>query len=128
MVEVLKKINLSELNDDVEISIEETSTVYTVAELKREIVELGEPHHESDNWYTIIRKKWSPDAQSMLEGYIESEYENMYENWDERAWDCVSKGAIKKIQDVLDEAFKSDYATSYWEYDVPVNIDIFPNK
>lgn len=124
----MEKLKLSRLNDDIEISIEESSTVYTVAELKREILELGEPHHESDNWYTVIRKKWSPDAQFMLERYIDSEQDNMYENWDNRAWDCVSKGVIGKIQEVLDEAFKSDYATAYWEYDQPVEIDIFPNN
>jgi hypothetical protein len=125
----MEKLKLSNLDDDVEVSIEESNTVYTVAELKREIIELGEPHHESSNWYTIKRKKWTPDAQSMVERYIESEYADMYEDWDERAWDCVvSNSTIKKIQDILEETFKSDYATSYWTYEKPIEIDIFPKE
>ncbi|WP_017728546.1 hypothetical protein [Halalkalibacterium ligniniphilum] len=122
----MEKLKLSELSDDIEVSIEESSTVYTVAELKREIIELGEPHDES-SWYTITRKKWIPDARGMVEGYIESEYDNMYEDWDERAWDCVmNHGAIDKIQAILNETFKGEYATAYWTYEMPVEIDILP--
>lgn len=81
----MKKVKLSELADDIEISIEESNTFYTVAELKREIIKLGKPHHESTNWYTIKMQRWSPDA-------------------------------------------KGDYATVYWTYEIPVEIDVFPEK
>lgn len=121
------KLKLSELANEIEISAEDSGIVYTVAELKHEITELGEPHHERANWYTIKRQKWTPSAQSMVEGYIENEYDNMYENWDERAWDCVmNHGAVEKIQAILDETFKSDHATAYWTHEDPIEIDIFP--
>jgi hypothetical protein len=125
----MEKLKLSMLAEDVEISIEESHTVYTVAELKREITELGEPHHESANWYTIKREKWVPDAESMLDRYIDCEKDDLYEDWDESAWDCVMRNnAIDKIQAILDETFNSDYATTYWTYDKSVEIDIFPKN
>lgn len=123
------KLKLSQLNDDVEVSVEETSTVYTVAELKREILELGEPHYKTEGWYTVKRENWQPSAHSMIESYIENEYQEMYEDWNERAWDCVMNyGLVDKIQSMLDETFKSDYATRYWTYEEPVEIDIFPKE
>lgn len=123
---VVKKLKLSELADEVEVSIEESSNVYTVAELKHEILELGEPHHESPNWYTITRKRWKPNAMYMIETYIEREYDEMYEDWDNRALDCVTNEVIDKIQTILDEAFKDDYATTYWTYEDRLEIDIKP--
>jgi hypothetical protein len=125
---VVRKLKLSELNDDVEVSIEESSTIYTVGELKREILELGEEHHLSDNWYTVNRQKWNPSASSMIEGYIEREYDDMYEDWDERANDCFTDELVSKIQSILDEAFKSDYATVYWTCENRVEIDVFPTN
>lgn len=122
------KLKLSKLSDDIEVSAKESHIVYTVAELKREILELGEPHHETSNWYTIERKRWSPDAYSMVESYIENEYCNMYDGWNERAMDCITDEVVDKIQAILNEAFKGDYATAYWEYDKPVEIDVFPNN
>lgn len=122
------KLKLSQLADDIEISIEESHTVYTVAELKHEIIELGEAHHESSNWYTIKRQRWSPDARYMLERYIEDVYDEMYEDWDERANDCITDEVVKKIQEILDEAFKGDSVAVYWTYEQPVEIDIYPTK
>ena len=123
----MKQLKLSELHDDIELSIEESTTVYTVAELKWEITELGEPHHESSNWYTIKRERWNPNARYMIDSYIENEQDSMYEDWDERAMDCVTDEVVSKIQAILDEAFKGDYATAYWTYEEPVEIDVFPN-
>lgn len=120
-------LKLSELADDVEVSIEESSTVYTVAQLKREILELGESHHESSNWCTIVRQKWAPSAERMIESYIENEACDMYEDWDERAWESINKrGLVEEFQSKLDAAFSTGYATDYWLCDKPVVIDILP--
>lgn len=124
----MEKLKLSMLNDDVEVSSEDTNITYTVAELKTEITEMGEEHHLTNNWYTIKKKKWKPSADTMIESYIESEYDDMYEDWDERANDCITDEVKSKIQAILDEAFKDDYATVYWTYEKPVEIDIFPPK
>lgn len=120
------RVKLSELPDTTELSIEESSTTYTAAELKHEIINLGEPHHESSNWYTIKPASWIPDAESMIDRMIDDTYDEMYENWDEKARDCVDKETVEKIQVLLTEMFAS--ARDYWEYDKPVEIDIFPTK
>ncbi|MED4353610.1 hypothetical protein P9265_14935 [Schinkia azotoformans] len=127
-MEKVQKIKLSELSDDVEVAILDSHTTYTVAELKREIIELVEPHHESSNWHTLTRKRWTPSAEIMIDNYIESEYCEMYEDWDERAKDCIAVEVVEKIQAILDEAFKGDHATAYWTYEDPVEIDIFPKE
>lgn len=122
------KLKLSELPDEAELSIEESSITYTAKELKHEILEFGEEHHLSTNWFTIIRKHWKPDAKLMIERYIDNEYEEMYEDWYDRAMDCFSNVVVENLQTLLDEAFEGDYATLYWNYDKPVEIDVFPNK
>lgn len=119
---------LSELSNEIELCVEESNVVYTVAELKREIVELGESHHETDNWFIIKKKKWKPNAVRMVEKYIENEYDDMYEDWDERAMDCMTDEYMNKIQEILNEAFKDKDATVYWSYEEPIEIDIFPNE
>lgn len=124
----MEKLKLSTLNDDVEVSSMDTHIIYKVAELIVEITVLGEEHHLTNNWYTTKRKKWKPSAETMIESYIESEYDDMYEDWDERANDCITDEVKSKIQSILDEAFKDDYATVYWTYEEPVEIDIFPTK
>ncbi|MFW5438863.1 hypothetical protein [Paenibacillus apiarius] len=123
-----KVLKLSELADDVEIGREEHNRIYTVAELKREIIELGEPHHEYKHWHTVEHQRWQPSAKRMIENYIEDEYQDMYEDWDERAHDCITDEVEKRIQGILDEAFSGDHATAYWTFEEPVMIDIYPNE
>lgn len=122
----MEKLKLSELNDEIEISIEETSTVYTVAELKREILELGNPAHLSTNWYTIARHKWKPCAESMVDSYLENESCELYEDFYSVAMSDMEKGAIEKIQLILDETFNNNSTCDYWTYEKSVEIDIFP--
>jgi hypothetical protein len=124
----MSKLKLSQLPDSTEISAEDSNSVYTVKELKREILEFGEPHHETGSWYTLQHKRWHPSAASMIESYIESEYCDMYEDWDERANDCITQDVVNKVQSILNEAFKGDSATEYWSYIDPVEIDIFPES
>ncbi|MED3839760.1 Uncharacterised protein [Niallia circulans] len=100
----MKMMKLSQLADDVEISVEESHLTYTVAELKREILDLGEPHHETSNWCVIKRQKWSPNANYMVESYIELEAQEMYEDWDERAMDCMTDEVIEEIQAILEKS------------------------
>lgn len=123
------KLKLSMLPDDTEIATQQyLSTIYTAEDLKKEIIELGEAHHLVDGWYTVTRKEWRPDARSMLEDYIQNQYESgyLYEDWDERARDCASDILIQNMQTLLEEAFDGESVKSYWEWDKPVEIDIFP--
>lgn len=120
-------LKLSELSDDVLIGQEDSGTQYTVADMKHEILSLGEPHHEYKPYYVLKEKRWKPNARYMLERYIENEYDEMYEDWDERAMDCVkSHNLIERIQELFDEAFKGDHVSKYWTCEQKVEIDILP--
>lgn len=62
----------------------------------------------------------------MIEQYIDSERDDMYESWDERALDCIDEGAIEAIQRQLEEMFAS--IKGYWTFGKGVEIDIFPQR
>lgn len=117
-------LKLSELPDDMEVSAEGSHTMYTVRELKREILELREPHHETKNWFVAEPRTWCPDAETMFEQYRDNCADDMYENFDEHVDDQINHDTIAKLQAVLDEAFGD--GIHYWEYGKDVEIDIFP--
>lgn len=122
----MNKVKLSQLDDSVFVSIEDSNLIYTVEELVHEIRELGEPHHETTKWYTVKKQHWSPWAARMVELYLENECQDMYDGWVDRAMDCCTVEVVDKIQAIMDKAFKGDYATLYWTYETPVEIDIYP--
>lgn len=124
----MTNLKLSQLADETEISLEESNRVYTVAELKREILELGEEHHLDGGWYTVTREKWHPSAEYMITNYIEQEQAEMYEDWGVQAIGHISDEQINQIQKILDSAFEQAAVTDYWKYDKLVEIDIFPVK
>lgn len=116
-------LKLSQLADDIQITSDSNTTrVWEVEELKWAIYDGFDPIGE---WYTVKSKKWKPSARFMIESYIENEYDSMYEDWDERAMDCISDTLIENIQTLLDEAFKCDLVSIYYEYDKPVEIDVY---
>lgn len=118
-------LKLSELPDDVEVSSEYSNTTYTVAELKREILELKEPHHETKGWAVISRGKWHPDASHMIENYIDNEAGELYEDADESIRDAIGgPDQIAAIQAIFDAALPD--GLDYWTYGKDVEIDIFP--
>lgn len=122
----MEKIKLSEMNDEIEVSIEESSVVYTVGELKKEILEMGEEHHLSSNWYTVIKRKWKPSAEDMADRYLDNESDELYEDFYSAAMSELSNGAIEKIQHILDGVFGNNTVSDYWTYETPVEIDVSP--
>lgn len=122
----MKELKLSQLADDVELSNNGRLSIWTVEELKDEITRFGD--EATGQWFTVKRKKWHPCAQSMIEYYLEGQSDEIYEDWIERAMDNVSDVLVQNIQTLLDEAFEGDDATVYWEWDKPVEIDIFPES
>jgi len=118
---VVEKVNLSELPDETPVSYEDAHYTYTAEELREKVKE--DDYKKSVTWYVATEKRWAPDAKWMLSSYIENEYDQMYEDWDERAMDCIKKEHIDRIQAVLEEAFSGDSATLYWSLDGP-EIDI----
>ncbi|WP_277585856.1 hypothetical protein [Psychrobacillus antarcticus] len=122
----MENLKLSQLNDDVEISLEESHSVMTVEQVKREILELNEEHHLAGEWYTVNRIKWEPCALSMVTQYVEDQEDDMYEDWGEQALKHISTEVIQQIQKLLNEAIKGSSVNDVWKYDIPVEIDVFP--
>ncbi len=120
----MKKLKLSQLPDVTEIASDSRFGVTTVEELKDEI--LNDGYEVTGEWFTVKKKEWKPDARWMIESYIENEYDQMYEDWDERAKDCISDDLVSKMQNLLDEAFKGSAVRDYWEWDKDVEIDVEP--
>lgn len=116
-----EKVKLSELSDETIVSFEEAGYTLTVAELKEELSKDDEAAERT--WYVVEAQTWQPDAQFMLENYIESEYQEMYEDWDERAMDCITDDVKAKIQAVLDEAFKDPSVKNYWTLEKEIELD-----
>lgn len=124
------KLKLSQLDNGVQIANEFHTINSEVGELKDDIIEHNTPYHNvKGDWFVITPAKWEPNAKDMLDGYIESIYQEMYEDWDDRAWNCITDEVINKIQKILDETF-DEATTNYWEFDFskPVEIDIRPFK
>lgn len=117
-VKVNESVKLSSLPADTLVSYEDARYTLTAAELIEKVTE-GE-YGEWLTWYVATEKRWQPNAKYMLERYIENEYDELYEEWDEKAFDCLNQDHYDRIQAVLDEAFKGDSATVYWVLDGPV--------
>ncbi|MCI3197650.1 hypothetical protein GXP75_18635 [Bacillus sp. HU-1818] len=118
---------LSELPGEIEIATAiNPSLLYTVDEVKAEI-EGGKPHHEK-TWVIINSRKWKPNADQMIDKYLDDENENMYEGWYEKAKANISNDAIQKIQSILDGELNYPGLTDYWTLEGEVEIDIFPEE
>jgi hypothetical protein len=118
-------VKLSELPGDTQLSYQDAPYTISANDLIKRIGD-GEDLVEQ-TWYVACEKRWGPNAKYMLDQYIENEYDVMYEDWNERARDCLKQEHYDRIQAVLDEAFKGDHATKYWMLDGPeVIIDCLP--
>lgn len=125
----MEKLKLSELKDDVEVSYENSYTVYTAGELKKELLERENENLLSEEWYTINRKRWKPSAKYMVENYLEMESQETYEDFESVAMSDMENGPIDKIQEILDGVFNENNSTgTYWSYEKPIEIDTFPKK
>lgn len=116
-------VYLSELPTKTELSFEDAGYTITAYELKIELTKYDGQELANETWHTIQRKRWKPNAHHMIETYIDHQYDDMYEEWDTRAKECLNDEHYQKIQEVLNEAFKGDSATEYWSYEKGVIID-----
>lgn len=115
VVEIKEKVKLSELPAETLLSYEGAHFTLTAAELRKD------PDQNDGTWYVCTEQRWHPTAKEMVNLYIENKYDNgMYEDWDERAFDCLKPEHYERIQSILDEAFKGDHATKYWMLDGPI--------
>ncbi|MEK8128383.1 hypothetical protein WMW72_10755 [Paenibacillus filicis] len=113
------KVKLSTLADDVQLAYVDGNEQITAGQLR------ADPEsYDHSTWYVCTNRRWQPNAKTMIDNYIEGEYDTMYEDWDDRARDCLKQEHYDRIQAILDEAFSGDHATVYWILDGPeVEID-----
>lgn len=121
----MDKIKLSELKDEDVIYPPDHHGVWTVKEFKKEWTNEWDREHLSKfQWCLGERLEWSPDAEYMIESYIDSQYDSMYEDWDDFISSfLLDKEVIEQVQEVLDEKLKN-IDTSYYEAVADVVIDI----
>lgn len=117
---VNETVKLADLADNEVVSFEDATYTLTVAELKEELIK--DDDATSKTWYVAQSQTWTPDAKRMIEDYIENEYQEMYEDWDDKANDCITDDVVQKIQSILDTAFKSDSVRQYWTLEKKIEI------
>lgn len=115
-------IKLSELSDDIEVSYDDSHTVWSVKKLKRDLK--NDTYLHTKVWHTIERHEWNPCAKYMIESYIENEYQEMYDSWNEKAMDCITDDVTNKVQAILNDAFKEDTVKNYWSLEKQIEIDL----
>lgn len=114
-------IKLSELKDDA-IVIDENLSVYAVEEVKNDLQYFKD---KNKKLYTTTEYHAGIDARDMVESAIEREYDNMYEDWDEKILDDITDEDVQRIQDVLDEILNRNKQQniSYFQ-DKEIEIDL----
>lgn len=117
---VIETVKLADLADNEVVSFEDATYTLTVAELKEELKKDDDVINKT--WYVAQSQTWVPDANRMIEDYIENEYQEMYEDWDDKANDCITDEVVQKIQAILDKAFESDYVKQYWTLEKKIEI------
>ncbi|HHX62334.1 MAG TPA: hypothetical protein GX707_16725 [Epulopiscium sp.] len=93
-------IKLSELKDDAKV-VDERGNVEDVIDVKYD-VKHGSFNNVKPKFYTTMAYRACIDARNMLESAIESEDDNMYEDWYERILNDVTDEDVEKIQIILD--------------------------
>lgn len=83
--------------------------------------------HIGKQVYTTTEYRASIDAKSMLEDAIESESQEMYEDWEYDVWDDITEEDIKELQNILDRIL-SRSSNVFYTADKKVEIDIFKMK
>ncbi|WP_308780033.1 hypothetical protein [uncultured Clostridium sp.] len=83
--------------------------------------------HIGKQVYTTTEYRASIDAKSMLEDAIESESQEMYEDWEYDVWDDITEENIKELQNILDRIL-SRSSNVFYTADKKVEIDIFKMK
>ena len=114
-------VKLSELKDDA-IIIDENESVYDVQEVKGDLRYFKD---EGKKLYTTTEYHAHIDARDMLESAIESEDDNMYEDWEERILDDITDDDIEKIQVILDDILNRNKGqnTAYYQGE-EIEVDI----
>lgn len=114
-------VKLSELQDDVKV-IDENLSIYDVGEVKNDLQYFKD---KNKKLYTTSEYRASIDARDMLESAIESEYDNMYEDWYEIILQDITDEDIGRLQSVIATILRrgGDQNIAYYE-NKEIEIDI----
>jgi hypothetical protein len=94
----MEKVKLSTLSKDTIVLVDGYSNISTISDILEDL-----EGYKTKNVYTTTEHKANLSAKDMLDSEILSESENnMYEDWDERIWEDVTKKDIDDIQIILD--------------------------
>lgn len=107
-------VKLSELEGDVML-FQDEETPISVKDLRHELANGTETRTEG--WSIAVPTVWTPDAESMIERYVDAEAWDLWEDADVRMMDELSPH-IKEIQRILD-----GIGVPYWECGEMVEID-----
>ena len=112
-------VKLSELKDDAMV-IDKNLSVYDVEEVKGDLRYFKD---EGKKLYTTTEYHAHIDARDMLESAIESEYDNMYDGWDENISHDITDNDIRKLQVILDDILSRSENIAYYQ-DEEIEVDI----
>ncbi|MGL4452052.1 MAG: GTP-binding protein [Sarcina sp.] len=107
---------LSEIKEDAVLIVEET--VLTKEDILNDL-----NYYKNKDIYTTTEYKARIDAMDMLERAIESEYQDMYDDWDEEVLKDVTSEDIKELQVILDRILNRSKNIAYLE-DEKIEVDI----
>ncbi|MHB1702200.1 MAG: hypothetical protein ACYCSN_19105 [Acidobacteriaceae bacterium] len=116
----MPSVKLSELPDDTPLVVTDVG-LYAAGDLRRMITE-GSESTECEV-YVAVPTKWTPNAQTMLDDYLEDASAEMYDGFDERLRDCLTSEVVIGIQAILDAAIG---VIPYYDCGDEVEIDVVP--
>lgn len=109
------KVKLSQLPEDTQLSYEGAACTYSVRYVREMIG--GDGDWALQEWQVCTPKTWNPDAEYMIENYIDHESSNeLPEDLSIDIARNVTKEGLAKIQAVLDEMLGEH---QYWMFEGP---------
>ncbi|SFV08062.1 hypothetical protein [Alicyclobacillus macrosporangiidus] len=114
---------LSELSDDT-LLITGQNTLET-AEFIRQMIVDSVSAEKYKPLYIAEERTWRPSARKMLDDYIDSVTEDLYDEAVERLSEAMTPEMIAAVQYILDKAFG---AIGYYEAGEEIFVDIVPSE
>ncbi|MDK8188810.1 hypothetical protein QP794_01770 [Paenibacillus sp. UMB7766-LJ446] len=109
------EVKLSQLPEDTQLSYEGAACTYSVRHVREMIG--GDGDWALQEWKVCTPKTWNPDAEYMIENYIDHESSNeLPEDLSIDIARNVMKEGLAKIQAVLDEMLGEH---QYWMFEGP---------
>lgn len=117
----MEKVKISSLSMDDVVSIEGYTEVVTVAEILSDL-----EYYKEKEMYTTIPHYAAFNAEEIIDIAIEEVYcSGMYEDWDERINDDISKEDIEDMQKIFDRILARNPSQNIaYQSDKLIEIDV----